>query len=383
MKHEKYIDIKRKTIYEAEVVGIEDFRTIVVSHNEADFLVKTNRPINILKMLSNKQIKSLSLFLKDEMKDQIFNVKVKKDGLIKDTEITSKDTQENLVEALDLAVKKFIDSKRENSITYLSRFVEHKGDNEIEVKTNSESYILTLDLTKTNYSRYNDDDRDVVNKIVKSKLEEGNLLKITTDVNAGYSQLSIIKYKKDNEWVNLNDEIEKLINPYEETLEYGKKAFKGIVSNVIDGDTIELFNGINKVKVRLDNIDAPESDQLGGREATRLLTEMIISKEVKVVYREVDKYGRIVGTIYGKKDNNFLFNMNREMVEKGMAWAEGITYKKEEMFARQNDIGIWVDDSVYPKNFRDNKSYFIEKQKPKWKKQQEKIAKKGFFNKKN
>ena len=106
------------------------------------------------------------------------------------------------------------------------------------------------------------------------------------------------------------------------------KEFKGIVTEVEDGDTctVRIKDGSELRKIRLDMIDTPEIwheksdegsqlEQAGGREATTVLQEMIYLKEVTVKYREKDVYGRYLGRIYvGSID------VNKEMVRLGWAW---------------------------------------------------------------
>jgi endonuclease YncB( thermonuclease family) len=395
-KHNAYIDLKNKKNYEAEIVGVEDSRTILVSHNDNVFKVKNNATTNIVALFNKPQIEKLNIYLKENLKNLIFNVRVKKQGIVKNVEITKKENgkEEKLPNYLDSAVRNFMESeKKTNSNTFIARFKSHKINNIVTVSTNEADYNVLLDLTETKYFLYNEEDRGLIDIIVREKLQQADLLKISSDFYVGFNKLSKIKYKKDGYWHDLSEEIKNLINPYEETCEKGRQIFHGIVTNVVDGDTIDLFNGIEKVRIRVDDIDAPESDQQCGDESTRLLTQLIYGKEVKIAYRNSDKYNRIVGTIYGKdKDGDFAFNINRKMVSSGMAFAEGITYRKEERKARQEDLGIWVDDPVYPGNFRKNRDYYKNKNglaAPKWKKNQdikdnkeEKSKKKSIFNRK-
>jgi len=390
--HEKFIDLKNKKNYEAEIVGLADVRTVFINHNNTIFKVRNNANIQIMSLFNAAQITRLNDFMKKDMSEVIFNVKEKKAGIIPTVEIKTR-TGEDISQHIGASIKRFIDfDKQASPMVFLARFKKHKANNIITVATNESEYNVMLDLVHTNYNLYNESDREMIDRIVREKLEDKMLLKISTASYVGFNQLATIKYKKGEEWHNLGDEIRDLINPYEETNDYGY-SFKGIVTNVIDGDTIELFNGIKKVKIRLEDIDAPESNQDFGSISTNALTELVYGLEVKVVYRVEDVYQRIVGTIFTKnKDGEFEENVNKKMVEKGMAWSVSSLYKVQEKEARQQDYGIWSEDPVYPKNFRDNTDYFKEKQKtsikPLWKKTQEnnaekkEKAKKGFFKKK-
>ena len=55
------------------------------------------------------------------------------------------------------------------------------------------------------------------------------------------------------------------------------------VINVIDGDTIAILYGDEKVKVRLAEIDAPEKDQSFGNKSKQALVTLVYGKEVRLV----------------------------------------------------------------------------------------------------
>lgn len=81
---------------------------------------------------------------------------------------------------------------------------------------------------------------------------------------------------------------------------------------VYDGDTIkvvgklqEIFNGESRVyNIRICGIDTPEIKTKNEKEKelgikTRdYLSDMILDKEVKVCFKECDKYGRFLADIY-------------------------------------------------------------------------------------
>lgn len=117
---------------------------------------------------------------------------------------------------------------------------------------------------------------------------------------------------------------------------------------VIDGDTID----ISGVRIRLEGIDAPETGQTCGRkwvgtfdcglEATRLLIELT-KGEVVCEPKGRDKYGRTLGVCFSGG-----FDLNAEMVRRGMAWAflkYSRTYVEVEAEARALRIGIWEGNS--------------------------------------
>ena len=87
------------------------------------------------------------------------------------------------------------------------------------------------------------------------------------------------------------------------------------VVKVSDGDTVWVKDGGERVKVRLDKIDAPESDQKWGKESKEALSAMVLGREVELVGEGTDRYGRRLSVIKceGKE-------VNLELVKMGLAW---------------------------------------------------------------
>jgi endonuclease YncB( thermonuclease family) len=88
------------------------------------------------------------------------------------------------------------------------------------------------------------------------------------------------------------------------------------VVGVHDGDTITgLDDSKTQHKIRLDAIDAPELGQPFGQASKKALSEKVFGKDVVVIPKTKDKYGRTVGHVMidGR-------DMNLEMLEEGMAW---------------------------------------------------------------
>ena len=92
-------------------------------------------------------------------------------------------------------------------------------------------------------------------------------------------------------------------------------AIVGKVTRVSDGDTIWVHAGLLRYKVRLNCIDAPESNQPYGKESAAHQKPLIFGKEVRVEYETTDRYGRILGIVFlGDTD------INLQMVRDGCAW---------------------------------------------------------------
>ena len=92
--------------------------------------------------------------------------------------------------------------------------------------------------------------------------------------------------------------------------------YTGRVVGISDGDTLTLLTPEKQqIRVRLGEIDTPESRQPYGTRARQALSNLAFGKEARVVVQDTDRYGRTVGRVYvGGLD------VNAEMVKQGAAW---------------------------------------------------------------
>ncbi len=119
----------------------------------------------------------------------------------------------------------------------------------------------------------------------------------------------------------------------------------GRVTAVGDGDTMTLLvpdgASFKQVKVRLGEIDTPESKQPYGERAKQTLSDLAFGKPARVVVQDTDKYGRTVGRVYvGGID------VNAEMVKRGAAWAYRQYLKDQSLLrleaeAKAAKRGLW------------------------------------------
>ena len=141
------------------------------------------------------------------------------------------------------------------------------------------------------------------------------------------------------------------------------KIISGL-AKVIDGDTIK----INKKKIRLMGIDAPEKRQTCervwlsvifisfrknypcGEISTKKLEILINDKNIKCVYTGKDKYKRFIAECFKDKTN-----INAWMVRNGHA----VAYKKyskkfvaDENLAKKEKSGLWSGTFEMPWDFR-------------------------------
>lgn len=129
----------------------------------------------------------------------------------------------------------------------------------------------------------------------------------------------------------------------------------GRVVRVADGDTVTILVGGNQLKIRLFGIDAPERGQDYSRKSREALANLVFEKEVRVVVKDRDRYGRTVGDIY--VGNTFV---NDKMVKDGWAWnyarySRSKHYADLEHEARQARRGLWAGkEPVAPWEYRAN-----------------------------
>ena len=123
------------------------------------------------------------------------------------------------------------------------------------------------------------------------------------------------------------------------------EAITSKVARVIDGDTVVLATG---AKVRLADIDAPESNQPHGKVATTALSDMILGKTVTVTFSKKDRYRRIIGTITLND-----VSINERMLTLGHAWwyrkySKSKHYATLDTKARTGRAGLWRNTSPLP-----------------------------------
>ena len=131
-------------------------------------------------------------------------------------------------------------------------------------------------------------------------------------------------------------------------------AQDGRVISVKDGDTIVVLDENNKQHtIRVADIDCPERGQPFGNKAKIFTSDEVFGKEVKIVKKNIDRYGRIVG--YVMYDNK---NLSLELLRKGYAWhykyySQDIEMAALESSARRLKNGLWIDNNpINPYDWR-------------------------------
>ena len=116
----------------------------------------------------------------------------------------------------------------------------------------------------------------------------------------------------------------------------------GRVIAIADGDTFTLLTADKQqIKIRLAEIDAPESGQPYGNKSKQALSGLIFGKDVKVITQTKDRYGRTVG--WPHVDG---ISVSEEMLRLGAAWVYREYVIHEVLFAveleaREAKRGLW------------------------------------------
>jgi len=117
----------------------------------------------------------------------------------------------------------------------------------------------------------------------------------------------------------------------------------GMVVKIADGDTLTLLvAGNRQVKIRLAEIDTPESHQPYGQKAKQALAGLVFSKTITADVQTTDRYGRSVARVYAGT-----LDVNAELVRSGTAWVyrkyakDPSLYELEEQ-AREKKRGLWA-----------------------------------------
>jgi endonuclease YncB( thermonuclease family) len=122
----------------------------------------------------------------------------------------------------------------------------------------------------------------------------------------------------------------------------------GRVVAVHDGDTITVLVAGRDIRVRLAGIDAPERGQPFRNASRNALEAQVAGREVRVVERGRDGYGRVLGRVYvGPVD------VNAEQVRAGYAWVFRRFVQDPALLALEAEAkaaqrGLWRDRKPVP-----------------------------------
>lgn len=123
----------------------------------------------------------------------------------------------------------------------------------------------------------------------------------------------------------------------------------GIVFSIVDGDTYDLLiDDNNKIRIRMEGIDAPETGMPFSQVSKNYLGKLCFNKRVKVHVTKLDN-SRFIGFSYLDDGTE----LSHEMIKAGLAW-HFKTYNTDadlselEIKARNARVGLWKDNNPIP-----------------------------------
>ncbi|UKB78547.1 thermonuclease family protein [Chryseobacterium sp. MEBOG07] len=140
----------------------------------------------------------------------------------------------------------------------------------------------------------------------------------------------------------------------------------GKVIKISDGDTITLLlKGNQQKKIRLAEVDCPESGQAFGKNAKQFTSAQVFGKTVSFVETTTDRYGRSIAKVY--YDNGKY--LSKELIKAGLGWwyfsySKDASLGKLQENAQYRKAGLWQDaNAVAPWEYRKMKRDELRKQK--------------------
>lgn len=133
------------------------------------------------------------------------------------------------------------------------------------------------------------------------------------------------------------------------SLAAGAEEITGRVVSIQDGDTLTVLVVKKQVKVRLADIDAPESKQPFGTRSRQSLAALCFNKEARLETSGRDRYGRTISTVHCAG-----IDANAHQVQQGMAWVfDRYASSNSPLYVLQDEArnarrGLWADPSPVP-----------------------------------
>ena len=125
-----------------------------------------------------------------------------------------------------------------------------------------------------------------------------------------------------------------------------------LVIGISDGDTLtarcDTPDGPENLKLRLAEIDAPESHQPWGQRSRQALAALCLLKQADVHSSGTDRHGRLIARVSCAGVDSSV-----EQVRTGMAWVYDryvVDHKlyEDQQEAQQARVGLWHDEAPVP-----------------------------------
>ena len=117
------------------------------------------------------------------------------------------------------------------------------------------------------------------------------------------------------------------------------------VIGIKDGDTILiLLENKTQKKLRLAEVDCPESGQPFGKNAKDFTSSQVFGKIISFVETDQDRYGRTIAKVY--YDNGKY--LSKEIIKNGLGWfyfkySNNKELEKLHYDAKEKKLGLWQD----------------------------------------
>jgi len=114
----------------------------------------------------------------------------------------------------------------------------------------------------------------------------------------------------------------------------------GMITSVLDGDSYTIRTYGEEIKVRLNGIDCPESNQPFGYEATLFVTQFL---NQPVTYTDLgkDKYGRTIAEVFIQGQRLSLLLVENGLAHHYIKYSSDPLLHNAELRARNKKIGLW------------------------------------------
>jgi micrococcal nuclease len=146
-------------------------------------------------------------------------------------------------------------------------------------------------------------------------------------------------------------------------MSFQPKLIEGVVTDVQDGDTIEVTINGKPTIVRFNGIDCPEDGQGYSAKAKQYTTLHCLKKKVKLEKVTIDVRGRMIANVFLENGTNFC----QSLVAGGYAWhykqySNDAKLAELENTARKKKIGLWIESNpVSPWEYKEKKKKGLNK----------------------
>jgi endonuclease YncB( thermonuclease family) len=136
-------------------------------------------------------------------------------------------------------------------------------------------------------------------------------------------------------------------------------GLNGVVTAVVDGDTMDISLGQVVRRIDLAEVDCPELEQPFGREARQAVIRLALRTKVRIDIASQNQYGQASARVFLGDGRE----LNAELVSRGLAWwqpkpSHDGHLARLERNARVNRRGLWASPSpVAPWEWREQIFY--------------------------